>query len=37
LDALRWGRADLHTLVLDGDARMHAVIERWALRWPEDE
>jgi hypothetical protein len=34
LDALRWGRADLHTLVPDGDARMRAVIERWGLRWP---
>lgn len=36
LDALRWGRADLHTLVPDGDARVRAVIERWGLRWPED-
>ena len=34
LDALRWGRADLHTLVPDGDARMRAVIDRWGLRWP---
>ncbi|MBK1611855.1 hypothetical protein CKO44_00015 [Rubrivivax gelatinosus] len=33
LDALRWGRADLHTL---GNARMLAVIERWGLRWPAD-
>jgi len=32
LDALRWGRADLHTLVPDGDARMRAVIEGWGLR-----
>lgn len=31
LDALRWGRADLHTLVPDGDARMRAVIVRWGL------
>lgn len=31
LDALRWGRADLHKLVPDGDARMRAVIERWGL------
>lgn len=34
LDALRWGRADLHTLVPDGNARMLAVIDRWGLRWP---
>jgi hypothetical protein len=34
LDALRWGRADLHTLIPDGDARVRAVIERWGLRWP---
>jgi hypothetical protein len=37
LDALRWGRADLHTLVPDGDARIRAVIERWGLQWPEGE
>jgi hypothetical protein len=35
LDALRWGRADLHTLIPDGDARVRAVIERWGLRWPD--
>ncbi|EWS55632.1 hypothetical protein [Methylibium sp. T29] len=35
LDALRWGRADLHTLIPDGDARVRAVIESWGLRWPE--
>jgi len=35
LDALRWGRADLHTLIPNGDARVRAVIERWGLRWPE--
>lgn len=35
LDALRWGRADLHTLVPDGNRRMQAVIARWGLRWPE--
>ena len=34
LDALRWGRADLHTLTPDSDARVRAVIERWGLRWP---
>jgi hypothetical protein len=36
LDALRWGCADLHTLVPDGDRRMQAVIARWGLRWPEE-
>jgi hypothetical protein len=35
LDALRWGRADLHRLVIDGDARVRAVIDRWGLRWPD--
>jgi len=29
LDALRWARADLHTLVADGEARVLAVIARW--------
>lgn len=37
LDALRWGRADLHTLIPDGDDRVRAVIARWGLRWPEGE
>lgn len=36
LDALRWARADLHTLIPDGDARLRGVIERWGLRWPDD-
>ena len=36
LDALRWGRADLHTLIPDGDARVRAVIECWGLRWPDE-
>ncbi|MCL4699445.1 MAG: hypothetical protein KJ023_20720 [Burkholderiaceae bacterium] len=36
LDALRWGRADLHTLIPDGDSRVRAVIDRWGLRWPDD-
>jgi hypothetical protein len=35
LDALRWGRADLHTLLPNGDARVRAVIESWGLRWPD--
>lgn len=37
LDALRWARADLHTLVPDGDARLLQVIRQWGLRWPEDD
>ena len=36
LDALRWGKADLHTLVPDGDRRVRAVIEHWGMRWPKD-
>ena len=36
LDALRWGRADLYTMVADGDGRVRAVIDRWGLRWPAD-
>ena len=36
LDALRWARADLYTLVPDGDARVRAVIDRWGLPWPDD-
>lgn len=35
LDALRWARADLHTLVPDGDARLRRVIQLWGLRWPQ--
>lgn len=37
LDALRWAHADLYTLVPDGDRRVRAVIDRWNLRWPEDD
>ena len=36
LNALRWGRADLHTLIPNGDARVRAVIDRWGLRWPDE-
>ena len=36
LDALRWGRADLHTLITGGDARLRAIIDRWGLHWPSD-
>ena len=35
LDALRWARADLYTLVPDGDTRVRDVIARWGLPWPE--
>jgi hypothetical protein len=35
IDALRWARADLHTLVPDGDRRVQAVIAAWGLKWPE--
>ena len=37
VDALRWGRADLYSLVPDGDKRVKAVIELWGLKWPESE
>ena len=36
LDALRGGRADLYTLIPDGDARVRALIERWDLRWSDE-
>ena len=36
LDALRWGRADLHKLLPDGDRRIQAVIANCGLRWPVD-
>lgn len=35
LDALRWGKADLHKLVPDGDRRVRAVIDAWGLKWPD--
>ena len=35
LDALRWGQADLHTLVPDGDRRLRELIAAWDLKWPE--
>ncbi|MBL8302439.1 MAG: hypothetical protein JNM26_06670, partial [Ideonella sp.] len=35
LDALRWGRADPHTLVPDGDRRVRAVLEQSGSAWPE--
>ena len=35
LDALRWGRVELHRLVPDGERRVKSVIEQWGLKWPE--
>jgi hypothetical protein len=35
LDALRWAKADLHTLVPDGEQRVLRVLERWGIDWPE--
>lgn len=35
LDALRWGKADLHKLVPDGERRVLAVCKDWGLTWPE--
>jgi hypothetical protein len=35
IDALRWGQADLHTLVPDGDRRMKSILESWGLKWPQ--
>lgn len=34
IDALRWGRADLHKLVPDGERRIAAVIDSWGLAKP---
>ena len=35
LDALRWGKADLHTLVPDGEKRVLRVLDQWGINWPE--
>jgi hypothetical protein len=32
LDALRWGKADLHKLVPDGERRVLGVIDAWGLK-----
>ena len=32
LDALRWGKTDLHRLVPNGDVRVQAVISAWGLK-----
>jgi hypothetical protein len=37
IDALRWGRADLYTLIPEGDKRVKAVIELWGLKWPQSQ
>ena len=37
IDALRWAQSDLHSLVLNGDRRVRAVINQWGLKWPESE
>ena len=34
LDALRWAKADLHTLVPEGDVRVRRLIRHAGLRWP---
>lgn len=34
IDALRWGKADLHKLVPDGERRVLAVLELWGIAWP---
>ena len=34
MDALRWGKADLHGLVPGGEKRVAAVIHLWGLQWP---
>ena len=35
LDALRWGKADLHKLIPDGEARILAMCSNWGLKWQE--
>lgn len=35
LDALRWGKSDLHNLVPDGNKRILAICSAWSLEWPE--
>jgi hypothetical protein len=35
IDALRWGKADLHSLVPEGDRRVRRLIDRWGLAWPD--
>ncbi|MEO9149882.1 MAG: hypothetical protein ABI212_11025 [Burkholderiaceae bacterium] len=35
LDSLRWGKADLHTLVPDGEKRVLQVFDDWSIGWSE--
>lgn len=35
LDALRWGRADLHKLIPNGHARILRMCEDWDIKWPQ--
>lgn len=37
LDALRWGKADLYSLVPDGEKRVIRALEVWNVKWPESE
>ncbi|MFN9471920.1 hypothetical protein [Acidovorax sp.] len=37
LDALRWGKAELHELVPDGQHRVQALLQIWGVTGPEDE
>lgn len=34
IDALRWGKADLHKLIPDGETRIAALISSWGLGQP---
>jgi len=34
LDALRWGKADLHKLIANGHDRIIAMCRSWGLKWP---
>lgn len=34
LDALRWAKQDLNTLVPHGNARTLAVLKRYGIEWP---
>ena len=35
LDALRWGKADLHKLVPNGEQRILAICKGWGFEWPD--
>ena len=36
LDAVRWGRAELHTLLPNGERRILNVCDALGLQWPKD-